>query len=653
MALVLLVGLTAALAVPAGAAEDDPRFITKWGTSGSGDGQFNSPFGVAVAADGTVYVADRFNHRIQVFSPTGVFQGEWGTLGSGDGQFSSPVGVAVAPDGNIYVADAANDRIQYFSPTGVFQGKWGTNGSGDGQFSVPRGVGVAADGTVYVTEQNNSRIQFFSPTGVFQGKWGTFGSGDGQFSSPQGVAVAPDGNIYVTDWGNHRIQVFSPTGVFQGKWGSSGGGDGQFFLPVGVAVAADGTVYVADTSNRRIQSFSPTGVFQGKWGTFGGGDGQFDSPSGVAVAADGTVYVADALNDRIQYFSPTGVFEGKWGSSGGGNRQFDRPQGVAVAAFGVVFVADTGNHRIQKFAFPSVTRAAGANRHATAAEISMLHHPIPQAVDTVFVATGANFPDALAGAVAAAAAGSPLLLAGSVPQVTADELDRLDPDDIVILGGTSVVSTATATTLSGWGAVTRLAGANRYDTAVAISQYVFPGAGSADTVVIATGTGFADALAGASLAALENGPVLLTQPGALPASVAAEITRLDPDTILVLGGQAAVSNSVVGELTGLAPTTRISGANRYVTAVEISEAAFPDGAGVVYIAVGTNFPDALAGAAQAAASGSPILLTPSDALPQSVIDEITRLDPYAIVILGGTAVISQAVENQLEALLGL
>jgi putative cell wall-binding protein len=466
------------------------------------------------------------------------------------------------------------------------------------------------------------------------------------------VAVAPDGTVYVADQGNHRIQVFSPTGVFQDKWGSSGSADGQFSYPWGVAVAADGTVYVADTDNHRIQVFSPTGVFGGKWGSSGSGDGQFSYPRGVAVAAEGTVYVADTFNHRIQVFSPTGVFQGGWGSSGSADGQFSSPVGVGAAPFGLVYVADQGNHRIQKFAFVSVTRAAGVNRYATAAEISMLHHPF-FSVDTVFVATGVNFPDALAGAVAAAAAGSPLLLTGSVPQVTADELDRLDPDAVVILGGTSVIDPATATTLSGWGAITRLSGANRYETAVAISQYLYPTDGTAETVVIATGTGFADALAGASLAALGNGPVLLTQPDSLPEVVRQEILRLAPDTILVLGGQAAVSAAVFNELGAMAPTQRISGSNRYVTAVEISKAAFPNGAGVVYVAVGTNFPDALAGAAQAAASGSPILLTPSDVLAQSVIDEITRLDPYAIVILGGTAVISQAVEDQLKTLLGL
>jgi putative cell wall-binding protein len=604
--LVLLVGLTAALAVPGDAAEGDPRFLTKWGTSGSGDGQFSGPHGPAVALDGSVFVPDTSNHRIQVFSPSGVFQGKWGSSGSGDGQFSSPGGVAVAVDGTVFVADTANDRIQYFSPSGVFQGKWGSSGSGDGQFSVPGAVAVAADGTVFVADTGNHRIQYFSPTGAFEGKWGTIGAGDGQFSFPYGVAVAPDGTVYVADTDNYRIQYFSPTGVFQGKWGSSGGGDGQFNPPFGVAVAPDGTVFVADIVNCRIQYFSPTGVFQGKWGTLGNGDGQFSNPLGVAVAP-----------------------------------------------FGVVYVADSANRRIQKFAFPSVTRAAGVNRHATAAEISMLHHPVPQAVDTVFVATGANFPDALAGAVAAAAAGAPLLLTGSVPQVTADELDRLDPDDIVILGGESAVDPATHITLSAWAAITRLSGDNRYDTAVAISQYLYPTDGTANTVVIATGTGFADALAGASLAALGNGPVLLTRPDALPASVAAEITRLDPNVITVLGGEAAVSAGVFTQLQGFTATTRVSGPDRHATAVEISKVAFPVGAGVVYIAVGTNFPDALAGAAQAAASGSPILLTPSDALPQAVIDEITRLAPYAIVILGGTAVISQAVEDQLKTLLGV
>jgi putative cell wall-binding protein len=530
---------------------------------------------------------------------------------------------------------------------------WGSAGASDGQFDSPEGVGAAPDGTVYVADKDNHRIQAFDPDGGFITKWGSLGAGNGQLNFPSGVGVAPDGTVYVADTGNHRIQVFDPDGGFITKWGTVGSGDGQFAQPYSVAVAPHGTVYVADGLNHRIQAFEPGGDFITKWGSFGSGDGQFSVPREVAVAADGTVYVTDFFNHRVQAFDADGGFITKWGGLGTAEGAFDEPIGVAAVLFGVVYVADADNDRVQKFVFPEVTRAAGANRFATAAKISMLHHPIPQAVDTVFVATGVNFPDALAGAAAAAATHSPLLLTSSVPSVTAAELDRLDPDQIVILGGTSVVSSASAGELAAWGAITRLAGADRYETAVAISQHLYPTAGSTEVVVIATGTGFADALAAAPLAAAVGGPILLTPTDILPQVVVDEITRLDPIVIYIVGGPAAVSNNVQAQLNTFAPTGRLSGANRYATAVAISEAVFPDVAGVVYVAVGNNFPDALAGAAQAAAWGSPILLTPTDTLPQNVIDEIIRLNPYAIVILGGDAVISPNIETQLETLVGI
>ena len=316
---------------------------------------------------------------------------------------------------------------------------------------------------------------------------------------------------------------------------------------------------------------------------------------------------------------------------------------------------DGSNFRIQASSYPApgpdpgVFRLSGANRYATAAAVAAWHHP--DGADTVFVATGTNFPDALAGAVAAASAGSPLLLVSSIPPATATALGDLDPTDIIILGGTAVVDAATATELGAYGAVSRLAGANRYDTAVAISQSAFPVDGSADAVVIATGTNFPDALAAASLAAQVNGPVLLTPTATLPASVAAEIERLDPDIIYIIGGTAAISTAVANQLAGFAPTERLSGANRYDTAIAISQEAFPAGADIVYVAVGTNFPDALAGAAQAAAAGAPVLLTPTNSLPASVAAEITRLGPVQIIILGGTSAISTTVANQLAALL--
>ena len=91
-----------------------------WGTNGSGDGEFAYPAGVAVASDGSVYVADRSNDRIQKFTSEGVFVSKWGTVGTGDGQFTDPIGVAVASDGSVYVTDTENNRIQKFTSEGVF-----------------------------------------------------------------------------------------------------------------------------------------------------------------------------------------------------------------------------------------------------------------------------------------------------------------------------------------------------------------------------------------------------------------------------------------------------------------------------------------------------------------------------------------------------
>jgi DNA-binding beta-propeller fold protein YncE len=282
-------------------------FTSKWGTQGAGNGQFDSPYGVAVASDGSVYVVDLNNHRIQKFTSSGVFVSKWGTIGTGNGRLDSPFGVAVAPDGNVYVADTRNNRIQKFTSTGEFIRKWGTIGTSDGQFQYPYGVAVASDGSVYVADTLNHRIQKFTSSGVFISKWGANGTGNGQFDTPFGVAVASDGTVYIADSWNHRIQKFTSSGVFVSKWGANGTGNGQFDTPFGVAVASDGSVYVAGNLNHRIQKFTSSGVFVSKWGANGTGNGQFDTPFGVAVASDGSVYVADGGNNRIQKFSVGGV----------------------------------------------------------------------------------------------------------------------------------------------------------------------------------------------------------------------------------------------------------------------------------------------------------------------------------------------------------
>ncbi len=290
--------------------EPPPAFVMKWGSQGSGDGQFNSPFGVATDGAGNVYVTDVAFNRIQKFTGGGAFLTKWGSGGGGDGQFNSPSGVATGAGGIVYVVEMNGNRIQKFTSGGAFIAKWGLIGSGDGEFHSPNGVATDAAGNVYVADAGNNRIQKFTSGGTFLAKWGSFGSGDGQFNNPLGVATDAAGNVYVADFANNRIQKFTSGGAFIAKWGSSGSGDGQFSFPYALTTDAAGNLYVTDRDNSRVQKFTGGGTFLTKWGSFGSGDGQFNNPLGVATGAAGSVYVVDLLNIRIQVFA----------SSSAGNR---------------------------------------------------------------------------------------------------------------------------------------------------------------------------------------------------------------------------------------------------------------------------------------------------------------------------------------------
>jgi len=107
-------------------------FIVKWGSSGSGNGQFSYPYDVAVDGAGNVYIADTCNHRVQKFTAAGAFLESWGSYGTGVGQFNYSMGVGIGRAGNVYVTDACNNRIQQFTSEGVFVGTWGGSGTGNG-----------------------------------------------------------------------------------------------------------------------------------------------------------------------------------------------------------------------------------------------------------------------------------------------------------------------------------------------------------------------------------------------------------------------------------------------------------------------------------------------------------------------------------------
>lgn len=254
---------------------------------------------------------------------------------------------------------------------------------------------------------------------------------------------------------------------------------------------------------------------------------------------------------------------------------------------------------------PVVTRTQGPDRYATASAISERFFPTS---NTVFIATGENYPDVLTAAPAAGRNDAPILYVRSngIPASTLHEIGRLNPQQIVIVGGTDAVSLEVEAQLRDTVPnVARYAGADRYATAAAISRNTF--IEDVDTVYIATRENYVDALAAGPAAISEEAPLLLTEPDRLPAPVSRELLRLNPARIIIIGGLDAVSRSVEMQLINYAKTVeRYGGVSCWETAQRISEEAFTaDTAHTAYVVYGKGWADDAAGSAPHAGCRDP------------------------------------------------
>ena len=461
--------------------EISSRITAFAGDPGLGEGipggaaRLADPAGIAVDGDGNIFFSDRARHHVRKISTDGTIAtiagvGRPGFSGDGGpavgAELNTPVGVAVGSDGTVYIADGFNYRIRCIAPDGTIRtciGGRGIGFSGDGgpaslaQVSLIYGLAFDRNGRLLIVDSGNRRIRRVGTDGIITtvagsaGPAGTRGDGgpaiEAGFSNPYYVTAGPDGAIYVSDFLGHRVRKIDRSGIITTLAGTgvagSAGGDGpatsaQLNLPWGVAAGQDGTVYVAELGGRRIRKISPdrsiitvpglpadsypgalaldtsqslvftdtdrrsverlageaTTVLAG--GEPFSGDGgpavaaRLNNPQGIVADANGNVYISDQTNGRVRRVSSDGIITTV---AGNGVRTFSGDGGPALSAGlagpgrlaldwnGNLFIADLGARRVRKVSPDGIIATVAGNGgsgfsgdggQATAAEVTPL-----------------------------------------------------------------------------------------------------------------------------------------------------------------------------------------------------------------------------------------------------------------------------------------
>lgn len=285
------------------------------GSFGNAAGQLDAPRGIAIGPDKSIYVADSRNHRIQRFAEDGTLLNVWGSFAdilSGDapqGTFNEPWGIAVGHDGSVYVTDTWNHRVQKFTPEGDFITMWGFFGTAENPdgFWGPRGIIVDDENRVYIADTGNKRIAVFDSNGNFLTQFGEAGFEIGQLDEPVGLAMGLNGEIYVSDTWNQRIQVFMPdsdktTYHAINSWDVVGWFGQSLDNKPFLATDNFGNVYATDPEGFRILAFQPDGQFMMGWGDYSPGSDGFGLPAAIAFDSDKGVWVSDAGNSVLLHY---------------------------------------------------------------------------------------------------------------------------------------------------------------------------------------------------------------------------------------------------------------------------------------------------------------------------------------------------------------
>jgi len=257
------------------------KFKFKIGAEGTNEGELNAPIGLTTDRNGSIFVADASNHRIQQFDRYGAFIKAIGDRS----QFYYPTALICDPEDNLVIVDKGNSQIQILDPSGALKSKFGKKGKDDGFFNNPRDVTINHERNILICDRGNHRIQIFSPLGEFIRKFKSF--------SPVGVATDKEGKIYVCETQPQRIKVFDPLGVPISGFGSPSGGLSYPF-PMGIAIDYNGHLILTDQRHNAVQIYSQAGDLVMKFGSEAKG-----RPTAVIIDRDGNILVSDTTTHRI------------------------------------------------------------------------------------------------------------------------------------------------------------------------------------------------------------------------------------------------------------------------------------------------------------------------------------------------------------------
>ena len=268
---------------------------------------FLHPSDVTVGANERIYILDGINDRVKIFTSTGKYLSSFGSPGTGKGGLNHPLGIDSSKDGSIYVADTRNRLIQVFSSTGQFKFQFPVKVEDSPRSPDPVDVVVDDEqNRCYVIDNDNHRVLVYTKNGSRLLKiWGVSGEEPGEFHFPFLGALDNQSHLYVVDVLNTRVQAFNPEGramAYIGKWGVD---RGQFYRPKGVTVDSKDRIYVSDSYLGVVQIFKRFRKFMG---VLGNGDNQvlrFKTPVGIYIDDKFRLYVVEMLLNRVSVYQLT------------------------------------------------------------------------------------------------------------------------------------------------------------------------------------------------------------------------------------------------------------------------------------------------------------------------------------------------------------